>query len=532
MSLIQPNGTVRVLRDTGLNNTYQHTRYFASRSAQTSYFEGKTHITLTDQSYSRPSRGFIRIERKATDLYNCDYLMFRNAEYGDKWFYAFITSIDYISNNTSQINFELDVIQTWFFEYDLGECFVKRCHTSTDSIGEHLEPEPVSFSDYKYDELSSLILAPSLIYLTFAPFKLPYSGSQTDVPAGGHLCGMYQGLAVQAWTETELSNNLLGLREEVASSIISIVGVPTGFISYQADHSVLNGSNYSQDVACMTYSRDFESYTPQNNKLFTYPYNALYVTSLSGQSQLLRWEYFENPSAVEFNLTLAVQPNPELVVAPLKYGGGLAGSSSSLIYPNYDYKITFSDFPKATWCGNYFASWFANQGIKEVLGAVTGVIGSMGMTGSQGVSGAGVSSKSSGSVGAGVAGAVTTGMSVGVDFANASYHPDIPHGNGGGGNGIIAKQGVDIKCYRKFINRNDAQRIDKFFTVFGYAVNTYMQVPRKNRPHWTFVQTVNCTVRGDMPAGVAGQIAEIHNHGITYWNGGTIGDYNRDNRPS
>ena len=109
------------------------------------------------------------------------------------------------------------------------------------------------------------------------------------------------------------------------------------------------------------------------------------------------------------------------------------------------------------------------------------------------------------------------------------YHPNIVHNGGGGGNAILAKQGIDIKCYRKFVNRDDAKRIDKFFTTYGYAVNDLMQVPRHNRTGWTYVQTGNCTVRGNAPADVLGNIATIHNTGITYWSGYEIGDYNHSN---
>ena len=38
-------------------------------------------------------------------------MMFQNSAYGDKWFYAFITSVEYVNDVTSNISFEIDVMQ-------------------------------------------------------------------------------------------------------------------------------------------------------------------------------------------------------------------------------------------------------------------------------------------------------------------------------------------------------------------------------------------------------------------------------------
>lgn len=56
----------------------------------------------------------MRVEKKAEDLYDCNYLAFQNTSFGSKWFYAFITSVEYVNNITSEITFEIDVLQTYF----------------------------------------------------------------------------------------------------------------------------------------------------------------------------------------------------------------------------------------------------------------------------------------------------------------------------------------------------------------------------------------------------------------------------------
>ena len=75
---IEPNTIIRVLKDCPLDNTYNHTIYFNSASAQTAYFQNLTKYTFTDQSYQRLQRGKMRVQRKAEDLYDCNYLMFQH----------------------------------------------------------------------------------------------------------------------------------------------------------------------------------------------------------------------------------------------------------------------------------------------------------------------------------------------------------------------------------------------------------------------------------------------------------------------
>ena len=113
---IQPNSTIRLLTGIPLDNTYAHTIYFANKNAQAEYFASKTKTgcTFNAQTYQRVNKGTMRLQVLADDIYDCNYLMFKNTSYGDRWFYAFITSIEYVSNIVSEISYEIDVMQTWF----------------------------------------------------------------------------------------------------------------------------------------------------------------------------------------------------------------------------------------------------------------------------------------------------------------------------------------------------------------------------------------------------------------------------------
>ena len=113
---IEPNTVIKILKDCPLDNSYDHTIFFTSASDQLSFFNEHTKYALDKQSYQRVKRGYMRVSIQAENLYDCNYLMFQNTSFGTKWFYAFIKSVEYINNVTSEIEFEIDVMQTWFFD--------------------------------------------------------------------------------------------------------------------------------------------------------------------------------------------------------------------------------------------------------------------------------------------------------------------------------------------------------------------------------------------------------------------------------
>lgn len=140
---IAPDTTLILLKGVPLDNTYKDTIYFASAESQRSTLAGYSPITFNHLTYQRVNSNVVRVEIKADYIYDYNYLMFQNSAYGSKWFYAFITSVEYVNDVTSQITYELDVMQTWWFDWKLNPCYVEREHAASDGIGEHIAPEPI-----------------------------------------------------------------------------------------------------------------------------------------------------------------------------------------------------------------------------------------------------------------------------------------------------------------------------------------------------------------------------------------------------
>lgn len=153
MAYIAPNTDIILMKGVPLGPDYHETIYFATPEAQYNYFSGKAYRTYSEYTFVRANSNTVRIDANPADLYDVNYMMFRNTNYGNKWFYAFVGPVEYINDRTAHITFDIDIMQTYHFDYALESCFVEREHTSTDVIGEHLAPEPVDLGNIICDNV-------------------------------------------------------------------------------------------------------------------------------------------------------------------------------------------------------------------------------------------------------------------------------------------------------------------------------------------------------------------------------------------
>lgn len=502
---IEPNTIIRVLKDCPLDNTYNHTIYFNSVSAQTAYFQNLTKYTFADQSYQRVQRGKMRVQRKAEDLYDCNYLMFQNSSFGNKWFYAFITSVEYVNNITSEISFEIDVMQTWFFDYQLKECFVEREHSATDVIGANLIPEKLELGDYVTVDNSTTGKLSKTSIVVSATFDEDYKDT-----GGGYYAGTYSGLTFIEFDNTaqgakDAEDFIMNARDKT-DGIVSVSLMPSNFL-------VGDGAEMkTENIDINKYVSSIGGYVPRNKKLLTYPYNFLYATNFQGNSGVFHYEYF-NTNDCSFELRCDMSPNPTAILAPKQYKG---------VTVNYDEKMTLTGYPQLPYTTDSFKAWLAQSAGNAAVNALS-TAGQYAMAGS--IAG-GV-----GAVAGGVIGLFTSVLNTIGQVYTASIQPDQAHG-GGGSTTLAASLLLDFGFYAKQIRPEFARIIDDFFDMFGYATNRVKVPNRNSRPHWNYVKTIGCVITGSVPSDDMNSICSIYNNGITFWkNGSEVGNYSLDNRP-
>ena len=183
-----PITSVKVCRNVPLDSTYKDTLDFSSVSAQVEYFTGKAKHTFTNLTPVRLQNA-LRLPVTADSLYDCNYIMFQNANFGNKWFYAFITSIDFVNVNMSEIHFDIDVLQTWWFDITIKPSFVEREHINNDTIGNNLIAENLELGDYIARDFDGTnVLGGSSIVVAAT------TDSEGTKVTGGTYCGIYSGL--------------------------------------------------------------------------------------------------------------------------------------------------------------------------------------------------------------------------------------------------------------------------------------------------------------------------------------------------
>ena len=504
---IAPNTTIKMLKDVPLDNTYRNTIYFAHVANQTSYFSGKTKYTFAAQSYQRVQKGTLRIGRKADDLYDCNYLMFQNTAYGNKWFYAFVTGVEYVNNETSEIRFEIDVMQTWHFDYNVNMSFVEREMSITDNIGDNLVPENLELGEYVYKDLGLT----SLFDLYQIVIAATFDKDMNDA-TGGMYGGVFSGLHYNVFSTWQSAASFISeaTEQNKAEGIVSIFMLP---IAFTADYQSTIPEVF--DIERNKNLTDIDGYVPKNNKLFTYPYNLLYVTNNEGNVANYAFEYF-NTDKCNFNVSGAMCCTPECMLVPLNYKG---------VEKNYNEKLTIGNFPQCAYTVDTFKAWVAQNQNQLALNAINAIgttaAGAAAMYASKGVLGAGMTLSGIQQIGSLVA-----------SVSDKSTLP--PHARGGGGSIInMANQIKGFQFYYAHIRAEFARIIDDYFNAYGYATHRVKVPNRVIRPHWNYVKTVNVSLTGSVPADDMAKLRQIYDNGVTFWrNGDEVGNYALDNRPS
>lgn len=108
--------------------------YFASENARKTFFVGKSSNALhfTALSYIRETRA-VRIPVNIETAEECDYMIFCNADYGNKWYYCFVGECRYINDATTEVSFIIDPVQTWLPTCTLSSCMISRRTLNSDN---------------------------------------------------------------------------------------------------------------------------------------------------------------------------------------------------------------------------------------------------------------------------------------------------------------------------------------------------------------------------------------------------------------
>lgn len=560
----QPEGRIKIGR-VPFDNSYRHTMTFGSVAEQTSYFSSVCNASLSGDEYTYVRmNGNIRVSSNAENLYTYNYVMYQNANYSTKWFYAFIVGVEYINNKTTELVLELDVMQTWYFDYTLKECFVEREHVNDDTIGVHINPEPEMplvtevqsrWTGEDFDDR----------YVVVQTNEKPhYSGSTVpDAPqpvVGGKYHQVFSGGKYYGYDANDLSSHdgelykfLDGMnRAGAADSITSMFMIPKKFApEIGEDHGFAENSGaVLRDYAVGRPSTQGGGYVPHNNKLFTYPYCFCRMTDNNGGVVELRYELWTDVNGFHWAETASIDPQSMCFVIPKGYNG---------VDMNYDQALTFPVTATCSWVYSAYETWMAQNQVSNAISFLTNaamiaipaargvgtaakVLGAgarkglgWGTSGNTSLQVAGVAAKTGARTAAkGVGGLSMAAGAMGLaSLAGEVYRqssiPDVQRGQASGNN--MASHNAQTYNVDTVVLREEFARIvDGFFDMYGYQVDSVKVPNRTGRPNWNYVKCQNSCHTGNVPADMMAQINSIYDAGITFWHTSDVGNYSLNNK--
>lgn len=565
---IQPDTEIRLLKNCPLDSTYEHTIYFDSHSEQLSYFSKFSYVPFTKQTYQRHSVGVLTVQAKAEDVFDCNYLMFKNSAFENKWFYAFITKVEYVNNITSRIYYRIDVMQTWMLEAVIKPCFVEREHSNTDEIGENLVHEDIYFGPYTYEnpvvpQGTALTMQDLSVVVMFNP---SFITDMVDVALPGLqfnpnvYSGTFQGVTFLVCKCTpenvgDLDNLFRRVDFATFGGFLGAFMMPTILVP---PRSTFNEYNVSIPFAVRRNNK-FDGYEPKNKKLLTYPYTCANLTSNRNDGNDFAFERFTNGrnGSATFALTGNLCANPSSVAYATNYKNIEEYIQGSVSIPSY---------PICTWGADGITEWINNNLFKSVAtaglsaafgaspaaavanGFASGYLPSPSPNLSRPLLGSGRGDKvdfvstlkdipgammNAYGVVEGVASdALWTpaGMLSAVGMARAEFDSGTVHGDASGDVLIGTETGRTITARVKRITGEYAEIVDQYFSRFGYATMKIKEPNRTGRPYWNYVKTKGCAITGSVPAEDARVICAIYDRGITFWNkDAEIGNFEQDN---
>lgn len=517
-----------------------HTLYFHDEAEQRSYFFNKKIHQMQNASYVRQDKN-IRVNLAYDRLLanGANYVCYQNPAYDNRWFFAFITSMDYYSAGMTDVKIETDVLQTWRKEIKVLPSFVEREHVADDTPGMHTFPEGLEIGEFVvnshqtsgysgYNSLSIVLAA-------------------TEEPDGEGMGGQlvnrsYSGVGYYAYPLreqlTETMPDYIGalnskinryIAEGKQDAIIGIFVAPTRLAptdinqrvqaeEWEVDRFYINdGSAGLANVVNIDFSdRTLDGHVAKNNKLLTHPYRYLMIDNNAGACVPYRYEdfylnYQKTDGTIEkrsyeptFIIEGALTLGCSIRMIPLYYKGEGRNDAEG---------INMGKFPICSWASDAFTNWLTQNGVNIAIQIGTGVVQiAGGVAAIVGTSGAGAVLG-----GGSIVGGVTTIANTLSQVHQQSFTPDQARGNVNSGDVVTASNQNDFHFYQMSIKKEYAQIVDAYFSAYGYKINCIKQPETNHRRAFWYTKLIEPNITGAIPQEDMKKIKEAYTRGITFW---------------
>lgn len=281
---VVPDTDIRLLKvPIELDNKNQIT--FANKTAQANYFLGlNDYIEYNSCQYQRKD-SVMNIPAHIDSIIEYNYVMYKNDNYTNKWFYAFITNMEYINDGLTAVTIETDCFQTWQFDLTWKQSFVERemIAVSDDVPGANLLPEGLEIGELK-------VQASETIDDLDPVFVIAYTGDhvgQTQVSQDGYRYnGIPSSVAFLVCIDISIDVLLAIINQDSGDKILNVFSIPKLAVKSLVPVDPPGTHTYwwqvlpdhKENPLSITLTQlmsTLDGYTPRNQKLRTFPYTYL-----------------------------------------------------------------------------------------------------------------------------------------------------------------------------------------------------------------------------------------------------------------
>lgn len=516
--MFTPSSNLRLL-SVPLESDYSNTLWFPNVEAQTAYFTGKIVKTFDDFNYIKKDNTIV-VAEEIDKLYNCNYIMYRNANFSTRWFYAFINRMEWASNGSTRLYVSTDVIQTWFFDITYYQSYVDRCHSDTDIAGDNIVTEDFSgLGQGGYQQSGSQDLQPNWISV-FA--TTDYDGNPIPATdASGIVSGT--GVAVRMATDISRLTSLVNqyVKNGMATAIAKIQQYPVG--------------NHSATVSFSKRPTAIAGYTPTNKKLLSGAFVQCYMT-MYGQEIDFNPEYI-NGNDVSFQIAVD-ETSGTIGVIVTNYGSSdIANLSMTAVIPEStwaynqyknDYNLHSASNAIYQQRSGYqrnlnagLANITAAQNVASTVASAVDVLNPVTWVTGRGASAVNQTVNNAKDV-------LTAGAQAGwyekgideitQDLTVISENYNAPATGGVASSNMFISSGKTALSYGFKVPPLDlVKRCDKFLSVYGYKQSEYRTINLHARANWTYIRTLGLNASGNFPDDDMRIIKQVFDKGVFFW---------------
>ena len=557
--MASPITNIRILKSPlTLDNKNQLT--FENPQKQFEYFDDLEYLEVNDASYQRKDNT-IRFPEHIDNILEFNYCMYQNANYNNKWFYAFIVNKRYENDGMTYISILTDVFQTWQFDLDFKESFIERemINVADDIAGANLMPEGLETGEFQIDGTAEFEdLEPAYIIAYSGDSYTDASGNTHPVKQEGYSYnGIYSSVTFIVCNEYgfHIAMAYMNLADN-SSKVLTVFTVPKLAVKSLLPVDPENIHTYFWDFIEENFKENpvvknlvatpsaLDGYSPRNQKLRTYPYMYLGFNPQNGSKKIFRYEDFAN-GLPSFKIMSEINPNPTIQFIPQNYRGQTGDSLSDA--------VTMNGYPTISFKNDYFNTWLAQNGDIVALNmqqeqynyevsAIREGINLGSQIASSGMAGFNLDAEG---IGKGLLGTAYSAINLASLDVNHEFYikqqlaqiekqkmlPDnVTMGSSNAT--LLGYDLMDNNIFTRYtIKRQFAEKIDKFFDMYGYLTNIVKVPNLKNRPNWNYIKTIGANILGDIPQGDLQIIKNMFDNGVTLWhNPETFLDYSQNNR--